>query len=209
MMVHPCPRSHAEESRAATGSILCTSCVQEAERNLRALPGLHQECLHQASSAPRRTNPTKVSGSRRRDYLNVAVIDARHNILTILESWAGMVVEKLETAAPPRTVPHLTQFLALHLNWLVTQLPAVDFANEIENLVTDLRKMIDPEPGDLHSLSRHCVVDDCTGTISVPHMNGRNAVGNSIKCTAGHSWEMREWLSLRELMKRQRKGVNA
>jgi hypothetical protein len=209
MMVHPCPGSHAQECRAAAGSILCTSCAQEAESNLRALPGLHQECLHQASSAPRRTNPTKVSGSRRRDYLDVAVIDARHDILTILESWAGMVAEKLGTAAPPRTVPRLTQFLTLHLDWLVAQPPAADFANEVGSLVTELRKMIDPEPGDHHALTRHCVVDDCTGMISVPHTNGRNTVRNSIKCSAGHSWEMREWLSLRELMKRQRKGVNA
>ncbi|WEP00979.1 hypothetical protein A6P39_044810 (plasmid) [Streptomyces sp. FXJ1.172] len=178
------------------------------EQNLRVLPGLYQECLHQVSPTGRRTNPTKVSGSRSKDCLDISVLDARHNILTILESWSGMVVDKLRTPAPPRTVVSLARFLTLHLHWLAGQAPAVDFADEIEALTGELRRTIDPEPNDLHTLIRQCVVDNCPGTISASAQR-RAGAGSSITCSSGHSWEVREWLSLRKLMERQRKGVSA
>lgn len=209
MKVHPCPRSHAQESRAATGHVLCAPCIRQVERNLRTLPGLHQESLHHVSPTPRRTNPTKVSGSRTRDYLDISVLDARHNILAILESWSATVVDKLGVAAPQHSVPDLAHFLTLHLEWLTSQSSALDFADEIEGLVVELRGTIDPEPGQLHKLIRKCVVDDCPGTISAAPRSGRNAGGSSIGCSSGHSWEIREWLALRQLLERQRKGVSA
>ncbi|KOV58616.1 hypothetical protein [Streptomyces sp. MMG1121] len=208
MKSQPCSRSHTQESRAVAGSVLCAACMTGVRHSLLALPGLHQECLHQVSPTGRRTNPTKVSGSRSRDHLDISVLDARHNILTILESWSGMVVEKLGTNAPPRTVLSLARFLTLHLDWLAGQPPAVDFADEIEALVVELRRTIDPEPNDLHTLIRHCVVDNCPGTISAFPQRGAGA-GSSITCSSGHSWEVCEWLSLRKLMERQRKGVSA
>ncbi|MBL1087387.1 hypothetical protein JK359_36480 [Streptomyces actinomycinicus] len=208
MKSQPCPRNHTQENHAAAGSVLCVPCIKTVEHNLHALPGLYQECLYQVSPTGRRTNPTKVSGSRRKDHLDVSVLDARHNIVTILESWSGMVVEKLGATAPPRTVLSLARFLILNLQWLAGQAPAVDFADEIEGLVAELRRTIDPEPRELHTPVRHCVVDDCPGTISASPQRGAGA-GSSITCSSGHSWEVCEWLSLRKLMERQRKGVNA
>lgn len=210
MTSHPCPRGHTQDSQAAVGSVLCAACIRRVERSLGALPGLHQECLHHVSpTTARPTNPTKVSGSRKQDYLDISVLDARHNILAILESWSGMVVENLGTTAPPRLVPQLARFLTLHLEWLAAQPPAVEFADEIEGLVVELRHTIDPEPSDLQTLTRKCVVDGCTGTISVSPKDSPRAGNSSITCSSGHSWEMREWLSLRKLMERQRRGVHA
>ncbi|WP_420313314.1 hypothetical protein ACOB87_44335 [Streptomyces sp. YS-B37] len=184
------------------------------------LPALHQECLHQASPTGRRTNPTKVSGSRKRDHLDIAVLDARHNILTILESWSSLVAEKRGTTAPARSVPSLARFLVRHLEWLAGQPPADDFADEIERLVGELRQTIDPDPHPLHALIRSCVVDGCPGTISALPQRGTGAgsgsgtgpgsgSGGSIRCSSGHAWNVGEWLGLRTLMERQRKGVNA
>ncbi|MEU3902102.1 hypothetical protein [Streptomyces sp. NPDC045251] len=209
MKSQPCPRNHTQESRAAAGSVLCADCVRRVERGLRVLPGLHQECLHQVSPTGRRTNPTKVSGSRTRDHLDISALDARHNVATILESWSAMVVEKLGATAPPRTVSGWSRFLALHLAWLAGQPPAADFADEIEGLVTEVSRTIDPEPGALHTLIRQCIVDDCPGTISASPRRGGGAARSTITCSSGHAWEMCEWLSLRKLMERQRKGVNA
>ncbi|KQX68921.1 hypothetical protein ASD48_40840 [Streptomyces sp. Root1310] len=207
MMVHPCTRSHDEESRAAAGSLLCAACVAQVERSLRALPGLHQESLHHVSPTPRRTNPTRVSGSLRRDRLNISVLDARHNILATLESWSEIVVEQLRIPAPARSVPQLARFLTRHLAWLAAQPPAADFADEIESLVAELRSTIDPDPGGLSALIRQCVVDDCGGKISASLKSTGNSGSRSIECSAGHSWEMTEWLNLRRLMEQQRKGV--
>ncbi|WP_329374961.1 hypothetical protein [Streptomyces sp. NBC_01483] len=212
MKVHPCPRKHDRESRAAigsTGSMLCVPCVRQVERNLRTLPHLHQECLHHVSPTSRRSNPTKVSGSRKLDHLNISVLDVRFNIVATLESWSEIVVEQLQVAAPARSVHSLTQFLTLHLEWLASQPPAADFADEIEDLVAELHNMIDPDPSDLHAIIRKCVVDNCGGMISASPNNDGNAGGRSIECSSGHSWEMHEWLNLRQLMERQRKGVKA
>lgn len=207
MTFPPCPRGHAQEGTAA-GSVLCGPCIGRVEGQLRVLPALHQECLHQASPTVRRTNPTKVSSSRNRDHLDISVLDTRHHIRTILESWSGMVVDKLGTTPPPRSVPHLARFLSRHLEWLAAQPPAVDFADEIESLVAELRQTIDPEPGDLHALIRKCVADGCAGTISALPQGSKSAGTLHITCSAGHSWEIREWLSLRKLMERQREDVD-
>ena len=208
-MVHPCPRKHSQECLAVTGSVLCAACISQSARNLRVLPGLHQECLHHVSPTYRRTNPTRVSGSRRQDYLNISVLDARHNILATLESWSEIVVEKLRVPAPARSVPQLARFLTRHLEWLAAQPPAADFADEVESLVAELRSTIDPEPGELRTLIRRCVAEGCDGMISAAPQGGGGAGGNVIACSAGHSWEMHEWLNLRLLMERQRKGVSA
>lgn len=208
-MVHPCPRKHTHESRAVTGFILCAPCIRQVERNLRTLPALHQECLHHVSPTHRRTNPTRVSGSRNRDHLNISVLDARYNILATLESWSEIVVEQLGVTAPARSVPQLARFLTQHLQWLAAQPPAADFAGEIEGLVAELRSTIDPDPHALQTLIRQCVVDNCGGTISASPKNTGTSGSRSIECSAGHSWEMHEWLTLRQLMERQRKGVPA
>jgi hypothetical protein len=209
MKGHPCPRRHPRPVGAQPGSVLCSPCLRQVAGNLRALPGLHQECLHHVSSTSRRSNPTKVSGSRRQDHVNLGALETRHHILATLESWSEIVVEKRRVAAPDRGVPQLARFLTLHLEWLAAQLPAADFADEVESLVAQLRATIDPDPDHSPDLARECVVEDCGGTITVRPAHGRSAGSRSIECSAGHFWEMHEWLNLRQLMERQRKGVPA
>lgn len=198
-----CPRDHARLVRAAAGSALCSSCIRQLERNLRELPGIHLEFLHDMSSISWRTNPTKVSGTRRRDRVDVSLFDIRHDILTILESWSGVIVEKLGTAAPARSVPHLTRFLLLHLDWLTTQSPAAEFADEIERLRHESLHAIDRAPDGSNPLIIECVVESCHGTINVPPKTTR------LSCSSGHSWEMHEWLALRHLKIDKEKGSTA
>ncbi|MFD4628903.1 hypothetical protein ACFVYR_03230 [Streptomyces sp. NPDC058284] len=204
MEIHSCPRNHKQETRPVGGAVLCDPCVGKLKRDLRALPGMHQEGLHHVMAASRRRNPTKVSGSRKRDHLNVAALDARSNILAVLESWAGYVADELGAAAPARSVPQLARFLLLHLEWLTAQPPAADFADEIEELHDELLRVIEPDHADRNPLTRRCVVDSCPGTINAsPQPAATAQSGNSISCSSGHSWEIREWLVLRHLMDRQ------
>ncbi|MFK4071306.1 hypothetical protein [Streptomyces sp. NPDC029674] len=209
MEIHSCSSDPGQDGGAVAGSLLCDPCVRKLELDLRALPGLHQEGLHHVLATSRRRNPTKVSGSRRRDHLNVSALDARSNIVAILESWAGYVADELGTAPPARSVPHLACFLLLHLEWLTAQPPALDFAEEIQSLHVELLRVIDPEQGERNPLTTQCVVDNCTGTIDASPQNTRHSgtagKKSSISCSAGHSWEIREWLVLRHLMDRQRR----
>lgn len=209
MEFHSCPRNHAQESRAVNGSILCLPCIRQVERDLRALPAFYQESLHHISPISRRLHLVKVSGSRKRDHLNISALDVRQNILAVLDSWSGIVVDELGVVAPTRSVPQLASFLLRHLEWLTAQPPAADFADEIEGLNAELLRVFDPERRELHTVARDCVVDDCTGKINASPQNIGNSGKSSISCSSGHSWEMREWLILRKLMERQRKGVNA
>ncbi|MFD6433972.1 hypothetical protein [Streptomyces venezuelae] len=206
MEIHSCSGYHGAEIRDATGSLLCDACVGRLERDLRALPGLHQEGLHHVMATSRRRNPTRVSGSRRRDHLNVSALDARSNIVAILESWASYVADELGTTVPSRSVPHLTCFLLLHLEWLTAQPPAEDFAAEIQGLQTELLRVIDSDQTERAPLTSQCVVDRCQGTIDAsPRSSGAADRDSSISCSSGHSWEVREWLVLRHLIDRQRK----
>ncbi|WP_405716381.1 hypothetical protein OG264_39305 (plasmid) [Streptomyces xanthophaeus] len=209
MNVRPCLRNHVQEIFAASGSVLCTPCLRQVERNLRTLPSLHQECLHHVSPTSRRTNPTKVSGSRSRDHLNISALDARHNSLAILDSWSGIITEKRGSVPPGRSALQFAGFLMENLDWITSQHLAADFADEIETITTELRRMVDPDPNGLHAVIRKCVVDSCAGTITAAPKRAGHSGRSSITCTSGHSWEMREWLTLRQLMERQRKSVDA
>lgn len=207
MTLPPCPRGHAQASSAAEGSVLCGPCLRRVEGQLRALPGLNQECLHRSSPSARRTNPTRVRVSRSHDTLDISVIDTRQRIHTTLASWAGLVAEKRGAAPPPRTVPHWARFLRRHLQWLAAQPAAPDFADEIESLVAASHQTIDPDPGAPRTLVGECVLEGCTGTVSASPLSGGTAGGRCITCSSGHSWQMHEWLGLRKLMQGQRRGA--
>ncbi|MEZ0069969.1 hypothetical protein ABIA32_006017 [Streptacidiphilus sp. MAP12-20] len=207
MKVHLCARDHSQEIPAATGSVLCAPCIKQVERTLRMLPSLHRECLHHIAPTPRRLNPTKVSGSRRRDHLNASALDARHNLLTILESWSEVVAQELGAVTPARSVPQLARFLTLNLQWLAAQPPAADFADEIEGLRLECLRAIDAESGAATTPARECFMDGCTGTVSASSRSIQESGASSITCSSGHSWEMHEWITLRQLMKQQRKVV--
>ncbi|MFH0178676.1 hypothetical protein [Streptomyces cacaoi] len=209
MEFHACPGNHTQELRAAAGSVLCVPCIRQVECSLRTLPGLYQESLHNVSPISRRLSQTKVSGSRSRDHLNLSALDARHNILAILESWSGFVAEKLGKAVPQRGVVQLARFLLLNLEWLAAQPVAADFADEMEGLRTELLCTVDPGPGDFRALITECVVDNCPGTISTSSQNAPQTGRGSIGCSSGHTWEMHEWITLRPLMERRRKAVSA
>lgn len=179
--------------------------VRQLEHRLRALPDLHQECLHHILTTTRRRNPTKVSGSRKRDHLNLSALDARNDVLAILQSWSDLVAEKLGAVAPARSVPQLARFLVRHLEWLTAQPPAAEFAAEIEGLHGELLRAIDHDPSDPGSALVECVMDDCAGTIDATPQKTGKAENSSISCSSGHTWEIREWLTLRHLMERRRR----
>ncbi|WP_255954002.1 hypothetical protein [Streptomyces odontomachi] len=209
MGLHSCAQSPVQEPGEATESTLCDSRVRQLEGDLRALPGLYQESLHQVLPISRQTHQTRVSGSRSRDRLNMAALDSRHRILAILESWAAFVADERRLMAPTGSVPQLAHFLLHNLEWLTRQPPAADFADEVDGLRRELLHTVDSEPGDFNAATRDCVVTDCPGKITMPSQHAGNAAGRGIRCSSGHTWHIHEWITLRLLMERQEKAVHA
>ncbi|MGW7139498.1 hypothetical protein [Streptomyces xanthophaeus] len=139
----------------------------------------------------------------------MSVLEARHNSLAILDSWAGIITEKLGRAPLGRSALQFARLLTENLEWIAAQHLAVDFADEIDAVTAELRRAVDPDPNGLHAIMRKCVVGSCTGTISAAPETAGHSGRSSLKCSAGHSWEMREWLTLRQLMEHQRESVDA
>ncbi|MFI1831343.1 hypothetical protein ACH41E_33590 [Streptomyces sp. NPDC020412] len=137
----------------------------------------------------------------------MSVLDTRHHIVAVLMSWAEVVVEDLGVPAPDSSVTQLVRFLTHHLKWLTAQQPADDFADEVDGLRTELLRVIDPEHGGHRALAAPCVVPDCTGVIIASPQHFAGVQQGSIGCSFGHSWELRDWLALRQLMNRQREDV--
>ncbi|MER7488864.1 hypothetical protein ABTY20_23745 [Streptomyces sp. NPDC126497] len=206
--LHACPGTPDKVPGEAAEFALGAPRVRRLESNLRALPGLYQESLHHVSPLSRRMHHTRVSGSRSLDHLDVSALDARHNILAVLESWAGFVTDELGGVAPARSVPHMTRFLLRHLKWLTEQPSAADFADEIDALRLELLRTIDPAPGEPQVFVWECVVTGCSGRITTSPQQ-RTADGTGIRCSSGHTWELREWITLRPLVEQRRKAVGA
>jgi hypothetical protein len=192
-----CPRNHRRDILAAPGSLLCRPCIIQLTKNLRELPRLHEELLSEMVSPPRRVNPTKVSGSRTRDHLNMDAFETRHDVLAILNSWAGMIIEELGAPPPARSVLDLTRFLLRHLDWLTAQPPAADFADEIERLHTESQSVANPESEDSETYALKCGAPGCPGTID-PSARRAGGNGSTLTCSFGHSWNVSEWLTLRD-----------
>jgi hypothetical protein len=209
MDFHACPETHTQDPGEVAESTLGASRIRQLEGNLRALPGLYQESLHHIAPISRRMHQTRVSGSRSRDHLNLSALDARHNILAVLESWSEFVADEVGDVVPTRSVPQFAHFLLRHLGWLTAQPPAIDFADEVDDLRMELLRTIDPDSSDVHKLTWECVVDSCTGTINTSPQHIGTTDRKSIRCSSGHTWEMHEWITLRPLMERQRKAVSA
>ncbi len=199
-----CPTRHPGQPPAGSHALLSPACLRRVEHNLRALPSLHQECLHHATPPPKRTNPTKVSGTRNPHQLNLAILDTRHRLLTTLQTWSTYVLRHHGGRPPTRSVPPLTHFLTTNLPWLAAQPPAPDFAHQIDTITTDLHRIIDPHSAAPVPPTRQCVIDGCTGTITpMSHARGNT----TITCSSGHTWEIHEWLALRQLIQQQNQAT--
>ncbi|BBA98086.1 putative ovmZ homologue [Actinacidiphila reveromycinica] len=207
MQSRTCPGTPQQGHGIAAESFLSPARLRHLKGNLAALPGLYQETLHHISPVSRQMHQTRVSGSRNTDQLSMSALDARQNILAILESWADLVVDKHGGEILTRSVPHLTYFLMRNLGWLTAQPQAADFADEIDGLRLELLRTIDPEPAEPDLLTWDCVVAGCGGKITTPTQHVGNSDGKSVRCSSGHTWEIHEWITLRPLMARQGKAA--
>ena len=166
------------------------------------LPRLYVESEKFLDSDHRPRNTQRLSGWRPRGIsLDDDVMDVRANVVDVLASWCGMVVEEHQVTGPDkRTVELLASFLRAHLPWLRTHPAAADFADEIAGLVRAVRAVVYSEPEIQVGLGR-CRYPGCdrvmTATIGTSGVaTSAASTPHSVRCDAGHAWLPHQWLLL-------------
>ena len=116
------------------------------DRVLTELLELYAACGH-VLGGPRRRSISRVRGGPPTGLrLHQEALDARARVLGVLSSWCGLVVSEHGGRHPGRhSVPELVAFLRDHHPWLATHPAADDFAAEIHELVTECRRVVEPD----------------------------------------------------------------
>jgi hypothetical protein len=192
---------------AAPGLRLCTACHHELKASLIELPKIYDDCepaLHFQHS------PTvqRVSGSHQTTgiLLDEESIATRSGILSFLASWSALVADERAVARPTRRQPtDLASFLIVHLDWVLAHAAAADFAAEVARITRHACRSTYTRPSLRVDLGL-CVYDDCNAalTMAPPTREGRQTF--EVRCTAGHSWQPRQWLQLSRQIQQTDRG---
>ncbi|MEV6259572.1 hypothetical protein AB0M42_02225 [Streptomyces sp. NPDC051784] len=182
--------------RAAPGALLCASCKRALAADLAALPALHHESEQQLVLPARQQGPARATGHRPdAPPMSDAAIEARHDALVRLASWARLVLDETHPAEVPtdRSVPALARFLGQHADFLAAHPAAGPAADEIGRVATALRALVAPPRPELVTLGR-CVEPGCDAEVSLPGRGGDDLVLRGPMCGAGHVLTPRQWL---------------
>ncbi|WP_329232265.1 hypothetical protein OG488_23880 [Streptomyces sp. NBC_01460] len=182
--------------RAAPGARLCGSCKRALAADLAALPTLHHESEQQLVLPARQRGPARITGHRPdAPPVSDAALEARHDALVRLSSWARLVLDEAGSVGTPpdRTVPALASFLGRHTDFLAAHPAAGPAADEIGHVATALRALVAPPRPELVPLGR-CVEPDCDAEVSLPGRGGDDLVLRGPMCGAGHVLTPRQWL---------------
>ncbi|WP_222851160.1 helix-turn-helix domain-containing protein [Phytoactinopolyspora mesophila] len=99
--------------------------------------------------------------------LNQAALSAREDIMSILASWAGLVVDERELSSrPERSVRSLSEFLLTQLDWLSDHPAAGDLVSEIHEVATAAQRVMEPDASVRLQIGP-CHERDCDGTAHV------------------------------------------
>ncbi|NGY63241.1 hypothetical protein G7043_30405 [Lentzea sp. NEAU-D13] len=184
---------------AISGTRSCDQCRQALRDELRALPGLHEQCAQSLTPGRRpeivQIKNTRVPGGL---SLNLTAVSVRTSILGVLASWSSMVIEETGAAKPPsRRVHVLSTFLYRNLDWILNHEAAQDFAEEITDLADAARAVLDPSMSERIDLGP-CGEAGCGMTVYAAVGAGADAGAHAASCGAGHHLSASQWLLLEE-----------
>ncbi|MCX4469486.1 hypothetical protein OOK41_04065 [Micromonospora sp. NBC_01655] len=188
---------------AEAGSRLCPSCLANAERDLRLLPALYDDC-GQALGGGSGVQHERTSGGGTVPSMpfNPVVAEARATIVGVLGSWAGLVVTERRVDPPSRSATPLARFLLRHLRWVAAHPAAAEFSEEVAQLVRSARRAA--YPAQLRQVRLgSCVEVGCTGQL-VAHLRPHEPSPAEIRCREDprHRWADHQWLELHRRMRR-------
>jgi len=170
------------------------------------LPDLYRRCELMLLN-PRGPDVGRVRGGLPAGIsLNVAAMTIRTEMMAVLASWAGLVVEERPVRQPPeRDIRALAGFLGKHLAWLARHSAARDAAAEIAGLVTAASDMLSTDTEVRVELGP-CARAGCGDVVSVVVGGGGEEALKTIKCDRGHVWPPQQWLMLKDKIERARRG---
>lgn len=196
----PCDsRRHLDEPRVPAvrpGYRICRVCLDDVETALVELPQAHDLCEELLAPA-RRWPRQQVSHTRTHGIeLREDVVRVRTAAVGTLSSWCAHVVAARGVRAPDRpAVVQLVHFLSVHLQWLVTGPQAAEFADDVSDVHTALRSVVDPDPPPRSSLGP-CPWPGCGEDLRPLPGEQDGTTSWQIGCAAGHRWPPDRWLAL-------------
>jgi hypothetical protein len=181
---------------AAPGMRLCFCCLDKLAKHISRLPDLYRLCESILVSRPKR----EVERIRHKTFggisLDEAVVSARSDIVSVLASWAGLVVDERRVSAPPqRQVADLAVFLSSHLEWLAAHPAAGDAVTEIHEVVKNVEAVVQPSPLLTLELGP-CDRPGCESRVHVTLRAKDSLPQSRVCCESGHVWRPSEWLLL-------------
>ncbi len=162
--------------------------------DLAALPGLYDACEAVLGGGRRYVLDDQVRGARSRGLnLHEGALRVRSRMLAVLASWSGLVASERRVSAPRRReVPVLAAFLSTHLDWLAMHPASDDFAEEIQAIAADARRVSTVDNGMRWDLGK-CSRSACGRPVWATRSGGGPV---SARCEAGHDWPTHQWLLL-------------
>jgi len=205
----PCRDKQSHIRRVESGTGLCARCRALLSNHLTILPDLYQRCEGMLVN-------TKAWGLERVHgglpggiNLNDAAVVIRTDMVTVLASWAGLVVDERGVPRPQRRDVHaLTDFLVQHLEWLADHSAAGEAAAEIATLVRVAEATISPDRAVWMELGP-CDRSGCDRVVSVTVRGDGDRTLNMIRCEGGHVWPPRRWLMLKHKIEQAKHTARA
>ena len=195
----PSAPSADADTPAPDGAPLCGACVELLVRQVGKLPALFAECGRRLSdSGPRKAE--RVSGRAPSAGLafNTAAAEARSAIVGVLASWSALIADGRGITAPAHDVGALAAFLVRHAGWLGSHEAAADSSREINHVVRQAHRVIDPDDQRRVKIGS-CVEEGCRGElVALVRAERRRAAPSEVRCSldTGHRWQEHQWLQL-------------
>jgi hypothetical protein len=201
------PRCRDKQSRIRrvnSGTRLCASCHAQLASHLAVLPDLYRRCEGILVNTRGRDLERVHGGLPGGISLNDAAVAVRTEMMTVLASWAGLVVDERQVSRPQRRDIHaLTDFLAVQLGWLALHPAAGELAAEIGALVRSAEDTISPDTAVRVELGP-CNRSGCSGVVSVVVGGDDEPTPTMMSCDSGHALPPQQWLMLKHRIEQAR-----
>jgi hypothetical protein len=188
---------------------LCSSCRAGLLSHLATMSNLY-ECCEELLLNKRVSDVGRVRGGLPGGIsLNSKAVTIRSEMMRVLASWAGLVVDELRIGRPPRRdVRALATFLRVYLDWLAEHPAAPEAAAEIAARVSDAENVLAPDAADRVELGP-CGQAGCGGVVSIVVRGGDDWTSKTIECDGGHVWPPQQWLMLKYRIEQAGRGSRA